>query len=807
MSDNFDFLNTPASSKRALFEYEIKDKNLPPVVSIITPFFNTGEVFYETAKSVFRQSLQQWEWIIVNDASSDEKSLLILDEFRSKDYRIKVIDHKENRGLSASRNTGIKNANSKYLFFLDSDDLIEPLALEKLFWFLYTNENLSFAKGYTVGFGSQNYLWTKGFEKKREFLKDNFVTATAMVKREVFERIGGFDESRKGGFEDWDFWLKAAENGFWGDTLCEFLDWYRRRDTHSDRWSEWSNKGRERFLKEAKKKYPKLFLKNYFPDISKKNREFSISFPKVNLLKKRKKRVLMIIPWLEMGGADNFNLNFLSQMIKRDWEVTIVTTYISQNRWKKEFLSKTCDIFFLHTFLDKKDYPRFLLYLINSRDFDSIMISNSEFGYKILPFLKSFEENRSYVDYNHMEQEEWMDGGYPKMGVIYQKYLDLNGVTSKHLKNWMIKKGADEDRIRVCYINVDTSYWKPDSKVRKEVRDYYNISYETPIIFYAARICPQKKPKVFIKTIKKLKDANLNFKAIIAGDGEDFEFLKLYIKDYSLEDRVLLLGAVPNKEVNRIMKASDIFFLSSKWEGIALSIYEAMACGVAVVGSDVGGQRELVTKECGILISPKRDEEEIEEYFEILRKLLMDKDRLKELGKNARERIEKYFTLDKMGDCMNSFLNEALRLHKEDKREVLEREEAKNLAKDVVETIDIGEQDYNLSHSPSKSILFIKKIINSNKLTRVMFEKSRPFLNIIKEKKREKEMRELEKMKNWVKELEKAKKWLEEQNANKDKYIDELKNWIKQLEEGKSWLEKENEKLKKEIANLKNKKR
>src|SRR5438128_1914443 len=129
-----DFRNTPASALRPKFDYAPLDSSAKPVLSIITPFFDAGGVFRETAGSIFAQSLQQWEWIIVNDGSSNPEALALLDEYRGKDSRIRVVDHEVNKGLSAARNTGFRHAQTDYVFQLDADDLIEPTTLEKLWW-------------------------------------------------------------------------------------------------------------------------------------------------------------------------------------------------------------------------------------------------------------------------------------------------------------------------------------------------------------------------------------------------------------------------------------------------------------------------------------------------------------------------------------------------------------------------------------------------------------------------------------------------------------------------------------------------
>jgi hypothetical protein len=111
------------------------------------------------------------------------------------------------------------------------------------------------------------------------------------------------------------------------------------------------------------------------------------------------------------------------------------------------------------------------------------------------------------------------------------------------------------------------------------------------------------------------------------------------------------------------MAAADIFFLPSKWEGIALSLYEAMACSLPVVGADVGGQRELVTPECGVLMARSDEETEAEQYAQVLAELLEDPRRCQEMGQAGRRRVEAHFRLGQMGEKMVFLLQAAMRLH------------------------------------------------------------------------------------------------------------------------------------------------
>lgn len=102
-----------------------------PKISIIIPVYNVEKYLNECLDSVCNQTLTDIEIICINDGSTDN-SLDILNEYASKDNRIKIID-KENGGQATARNLGIKKAQGEYLAFVDSDDFIEPTMFEKLY--------------------------------------------------------------------------------------------------------------------------------------------------------------------------------------------------------------------------------------------------------------------------------------------------------------------------------------------------------------------------------------------------------------------------------------------------------------------------------------------------------------------------------------------------------------------------------------------------------------------------------------------------------------------------------------------------
>jgi glycosyltransferase involved in cell wall biosynthesis/GT2 family glycosyltransferase len=622
-----------------------------PATSIVTPFFNTGHVFHQTARSLRHQTLQEWEWIIVDDGSTQPASLALLKEVVAGDARIRVIRHPTNLGLSAARNSGFAAARSPFVAMLDSDDLLEPTALEKWFWYLVSHPEAAFVKGYTVGFGAEHYRWEHGFHEPGDFLGSNRVNPVALVRRAIYQAVGGFDESTNGGLEDWDFWLKCANAGYWGGTVPEYLDWYRRRPAHHDRWADFDAGPRQAaYQAKLRRRYPKLWQKG-FPKLVAPTvdaDDVPDDLPAENKLAKAPgiARLLLLTAQFQMGGAERFALSLVSQLAQQQTEVTVCATEAGQHPWLAEFSRLTPDVFILPNILRPQDAPRFLRYLLRSRQINTVLISHCARAYQLLPYLRFYCPEVAFLDYNHIADQAWNDGGFARMSVAAQPWLDFSLVSSAALKEWMVLRGATAERIGVCYTGIDTTVWDPAQLNRTGTRQGYGIDDETPLLLYPARLDHQKRPRFLAQILWELKKRGLRFRCLVAGDGPERARLQADIRRYRLIDHTQLLGVVEPDRMPAIMAAADIVVLPSQDEGIALVLYEAMALGKPVVAADVGGQRELVTPEVGYLIP--LGEDELAQYTQVLEGLILSTELCQKVGQRARERIQQEFTLQHM---------------------------------------------------------------------------------------------------------------------------------------------------------------
>jgi glycosyltransferase involved in cell wall biosynthesis len=183
-----------------------------PAVSVIVPCYNGGRFLDGLMASLAGQTFRDFEIIIVNDGSDDEETLRKL---AALDGRARVI-HQDNRGPSAARNVGIGAARADILFILDCDDTIEPTFLAETvpllraappeFGMVVTHLRLVGAETGTV----------RRYFNRFDLLFTNTLSVGLVLRKRCCLAVGGYDESMREGYEDWDFSLRLVGAGFRG---------------------------------------------------------------------------------------------------------------------------------------------------------------------------------------------------------------------------------------------------------------------------------------------------------------------------------------------------------------------------------------------------------------------------------------------------------------------------------------------------------------------------------------------------------------------------------------------------------------
>ena len=657
-----------------------------PTCAVSIPCFNPNpEHLDEAVRSALASTLPAREILLIDDGTSRPESLSALKAW-AQHPGVRVITHPENRGLSAARNTGMQAAETDLVLQLDADDRIDPTFLEKATWALACRPEWSFVNAWVRAFGAKDYVWTRGFEASRDFLADNQVNPIAVIRRSADRAIGGHDESIRGGMEDWDYWLKMAAHGYWGGTLPEVLIEYRIHPQPT----YWPNRDhpeqRQAFRRQLRQRYASLWGKG-FPRFN--NRPGTVPESIAGLAPavapQQARHILLIVPWLALGGADRFNLNLTQQLTARGWRVTIATTLEHADPWRAAFATHTADIFSLPKFLTPEFQPAFLRHLIESRGITAVLISNSMVGYACLPYLRAHCQQTAFLDYNHMVVTEWLNGGFTRIGADNQHWLDLNLVNARQVRQWMIDQGAKADRIDVVYMGQDTELLDPTRFDRSAARVRLGISGDTPVLLFPARLEPQKRPRFLLEILAQLRAAGLAFVCLIAGDGPQRRLVESAIRHFNLKEAVRLLGAVPSNQMPELYAAADIVVLPSQNEGIALAVYEGMAMEKPIVAAAVGGQPEVVAAGTGVLV-PLADGE-FDLYVSALSELISDAEKRKAMGAAARQHIGSAFSIQHMTDQMQNAFQRAIDLNATAPRQRLTIEDAQRVAAQVADDI------------------------------------------------------------------------------------------------------------------------
>lgn len=204
-----------------------------PVVTVVIPNYNYSDYIGECIESVLVSSLDKvrYEIIIVDDSSTDN-SVEVIERYMSRYKQIKLVKNNNNLGLAKTRNIAIRRARGKYIFLLDSDNYVRNDCIITHLRILDLHPEYSVCYAPVQQFEDSTkkplgILSNKPFSKKL-LREGNYIDVMTMIRKDLFDDIGMFDENMFYGWEDYELWLRAAEASkkfyFYN---CEPLSFYR----------------------------------------------------------------------------------------------------------------------------------------------------------------------------------------------------------------------------------------------------------------------------------------------------------------------------------------------------------------------------------------------------------------------------------------------------------------------------------------------------------------------------------------------------------------------------------------------------
>lgn len=242
------------------------------LISVVIPYYNLGTTLPETIESIKASNYKKYEIIIVNDGSTDEESIKVLDNYKD-DKQISILNI-ENKGLANARNVGAKAARGEFIAFLDADDKIDPTFYEKAINILHQYTNVSYVYSWVEYFEGNTYVWPTFNVHIPYLLCANMLAAFVVIRKNDFLNFGQNRIKMEYGMEDYDGWVSLAEHGCLGVSIPEKLNFYRvRKDSMSRQFNkkmriylyEISREGHEKIFEKYSKDIYMLLLTNGQP--------------------------------------------------------------------------------------------------------------------------------------------------------------------------------------------------------------------------------------------------------------------------------------------------------------------------------------------------------------------------------------------------------------------------------------------------------------------------------------------------------------------------------------------------------------
>lgn len=346
-------------------------------------------------------------------------------------------------------------------------------------------------------------------------------------------------------------------------------------------------------------------------------------------------KVLYLVNHLNVGGITSYILTLARGMKKRGHDVYIAS---SGGGLLGKFQESGINFIFIPIKTKKELNPKIIysalkLKKLIKRETINLVHSNSRTTQVLGCLLKRISGARHISTCHGFFKRRLLRRIFPCWG---DKVIAISEAVEEHLiRDFKV----NEDRIRIIHNGIDAgSFTQQSSVLKQEARKSFGLA-EGPLVGIVARLSDVKGHRYLIEAVSKIAADFPDIKLLIIGEGKTEAALTRLAAELGIKEKVIILPSVP--ENARILQAMDIFVMPSLQEGLGLALMEAMASGLAVIGSNVGGIRNLINNGVnGILVEP-RDSAGL---ADAMRDLLLDEKKRQALGKQARDFIVSNFS-------------------------------------------------------------------------------------------------------------------------------------------------------------------
>ncbi len=348
----------------------------------------------------------------------------------------------------------------------------------------------------------------------------------------------------------------------------------------------------------------------------------------------KKRRIMYVIPSLEMGGAEKLVIDIAININTEKYEVKIVT--LLDRKWPG-FLNVAAEngieIISICRNLNgiNKIYVLIKAIKIFSTYKPDIVHTHLNSIIYVLPAIL-FSKVKTRIHTFHSIADRSLKGFYGIALWIAMKYMKFIPVGVGETVSDSISNayGIERGKIYLILNGIDTTRFSPDEKTQKTSRTKIRL-------VNVGRLFHVKNPKLLIESFYEALKVYPDMTLTMVGDGEEREAIETLIANLGIRGKVNLVGNQENVET--YLKSADIYISASNVEGVPLSVLEAMACGLPVIATKAGGVIDIVTdSESGILVEVGNKEE----LKNAIIRLCKDSNLRKEMSKKALKGSKNY---------------------------------------------------------------------------------------------------------------------------------------------------------------------